>query len=208
MASVLIHMAVAKKINEELKRDERNLLLGSIVPDIGKSLNISRKVSHFTNGISDTPNVNLFYDKYKTNLNNDYELGYFIHLLTDELWFEEFMKNYMTKDGFILKNGEQIDIKEEEYFKLLYNDYTNLDPELLDYYNMDLSIFYDEYEFPINAIEEIPYNKLRRLLDEKSLIYTKNSKTKEYILSLENITLFIEYSAIYVMDKLREYKVI
>lgn len=208
MASALIHMAVTKKLNEKLKRNEKDILLGTIAPDIGKDLHIPRQVSHFTDGISDTPNIDLFYKKYKNSLNHDYELGYFIHLIVDVLWFEEFLKNYQNNNGFILKNGEKIDVTEQEYCKLLYNDYTYLDPQILDYYNMDLSIFYDEYEFPINVIEEIPYDELRRLVDKMGLIYSSNDSKKEYALSIENIVHFIEYSTIYVMDKLNEYNVL
>lgn len=208
MASALIHMAVAKRVNERLNRNEKHLLLGTIAPDIGKDLNISREISHFTEDAKVTPNLDLFYNKYKNDLTDDYELGYFIHLIVDVLWFEEFLKNYRNEDNFVLKNGETIYITEEEYCKLLYNDYTNLNSQLLDYYDMDLSLFYNEYEFPKNKIEEIPYSELRRLVDKMGLICSGDSSSKEYALSIENIVHFIEYSAIYVMDKLKEYNII
>lgn len=208
MASVLIHMAVAKRVNKRLNRNEKNLLLGTIAPDIGKDLNIPREISHFTGGSEVTPNLDLFYNKYKNDLTADYELGYFIHLIVDVLWFEEFLKNYRDQNNFILKNGEKIYISEEEYCKLLYNDYTNLNSQLLDYYDMDLSLFYDEYEFPKNKIEEIPYNELRGLVDKMGLICSDDRTSKEYALSIENIVHFIEYSAIYVIDKLKEYNII
>lgn len=208
MASVLIHMAVAKKVNEKLNRNEKHLLLGTIAPDIGKDLNIPRQISHFTDGIKVTPNLDTFYNKYKNDLTGDYELGYFIHLIVDVLWFEEFLKNYQNENNFLLKNGEKIYISEEEYCKLLYNDYTNLNSQLLDYYDMSLSVFYDEYEFPKNKIEEIPYDQLRRLVDKMGIICSGDMTSKEYALSIENIVHFIEYSTIYVMDKLKEYNII
>lgn len=208
MASALIHMAVAKRVNERLNRNEKHLLLGTIAPDIGKDLNIPREISHFTDSFKDTPNLQLFYNKYKNDLNGDYELGYFIHLIVDVLWFEEFLINYRNQNNYFLKNGEKIYITEEEFCRLLYNDYTNLNSQLLDYYNMDLSLFYDEYEFPKNKIEEIPYNELRKLVDKMGLICSGDGSTKEYALSIENIVHFIEYSAIYVMDKLKEYNII
>lgn len=208
MASALMHMAVAKKVNDKLKCDERYFFLGPIAPDIGKELKIPRKITHFTDGTTDTPDLNKFYQKYHSELNNDYELGYFVHLIVDVLWFEEFLKNYKSDDSCILKNGEKINVSEEEYCKLIYNDYTNLNAKLLDYYDMDLSIFYEEYDFPKTKIEEIPYDHFRVLLDSMSLIVSNISKPKDYMLSLENIVHFIEYSSVYVLDKLEEYKII
>ena len=38
MASAVIHLCVAKKVNEKLKMNERELLLGSIAPDISKQV--------------------------------------------------------------------------------------------------------------------------------------------------------------------------
>lgn len=47
MASGLIHICVAKEINKYLKRNEQQILLGSIAPDIAKLINISRDKTHF-----------------------------------------------------------------------------------------------------------------------------------------------------------------
>ena len=44
MASALIHLAVAKKVNEQLKRDNRILMLGSVAPDISKQIGSSRNL--------------------------------------------------------------------------------------------------------------------------------------------------------------------
>ena len=68
MASSVIHMCVAKKINETLKiKDENMLLLGSIAPDISKHLGESKTRSHF---FDDNENVdmNRFLEKYKNKL--------------------------------------------------------------------------------------------------------------------------------------------
>lgn len=203
MASALIHMAVAKKVNEQLKMDEKFFLLGSIAPDIGKELNIPRKISHFK-GEDGLPNLELFLKKYKNEINKPYELGYYVHLITDYFWSTEFITNYDKKDIYVLKDGKKVNISREKFNNLIYNDYTNLNRLILDYYNLDLSIFYDEYEFPNTMIDEIPKDKLRLLVDKMGLICSKDYSNTEYILSLENIIHFIEYAAIYVIDKLEE----
>ena len=92
MASVIIHMAVANEINKTLKRDNNKLLIGSIAPDISKHLGQSKLASHFLHDVNnDVPNINRFLNKYKNHLNDDFVLGYFIHLYTDYFWFKNFI---------------------------------------------------------------------------------------------------------------------
>lgn len=206
MASALIHMAVAKKVNEKLNLNEKYFLLGSIAPDIGKDINIPKKISHFHNS-ENLPNIDMFLDKYKSYLNNPYEMGYLVHLLTDYIWFKEFITNYDKKESYVLKNGEKINIPFQLFNELLYNDYTNLNHLILDYYNIDLSVFYEEYPLPKTAITEIPEDKLRELINKMSIICSSDYTNKEYILSLENVTHFIEYATIYVLDRLEELEI-
>ena len=47
MASAVIHIAVAKEINKDLKMKEKELFLGTIAPDISKQLGESKVKSHF-----------------------------------------------------------------------------------------------------------------------------------------------------------------
>ena len=52
MASSVIHMCVAKEINKYLNRDEKQILIGTIAPDISKIINESKEKSHFLNDIT------------------------------------------------------------------------------------------------------------------------------------------------------------
>lgn len=205
MASALIHMAVAKRINERIKYDEKILFLGVIAPDIGKDINIPRNVSHFTEGDNSVPDIEKFLEKYKDKLDRPYEMGYYIHLLTDVIWHGDFIKNYDEKSNFVLKDGQKVYITKDEFGKLIYNDYSNLNGRLLDYYDMDLSVFYDEYEFPEIFIEEIPKQHLRTLIDKMGLICSKDYSNKEYVLSIENVIHFIEFTVLYVWDNIKKY---
>ena len=57
MASSVIHMCVAKKINEKLKiPNENELLLGSIAPDISKLIGETKTRSHF---LTDGKNIDI-----------------------------------------------------------------------------------------------------------------------------------------------------
>ena len=86
MASAVIHLCVAKEVNKYLKMDENMILLGSIAPDISKQIGETKEISHFLDHTNedDIPNIDRFLSKYKSELNKPFEVGYFIHLLTDK----------------------------------------------------------------------------------------------------------------------------
>ena len=146
MASAIIHIAVAKEINKNLHMNEKELFLGTIAPDISKHLGKSKVKSHFlTNKDSDLPNLEEFLNKYKDNLNNPFIMGYYIHLFTDYLWFKYFIEEISNNNDYIkLLSGDNLKCSKEEITKLIYNDYTNLNILLIDEYNLDLSLFYEE----------------------------------------------------------------
>ena len=76
MASAIIHLCIAKKVNEKLKMNEKELFLGSIAPDISKQIGESKVKSHFLNtSDSDVPNVFDFLEKYKDSLKNPFNMG-------------------------------------------------------------------------------------------------------------------------------------
>lgn len=206
MASALIHLAVAKRVNEVLKiENEKHLLFGSIAPDIAKMVGSTRKKSHFIleDEGTDTPNIERFLGKYKKYLNEPYELGYFIHLVTDVLWFDEFLPNFVQDTYLINSWGEKIKFEEDELLEILYNDYTNLNKEVLSYYNLDLSLFYEEFEFPHNHIEEVSEEHFQDVIDKMGMI-SKNLSNASYVLKIENIIHFIEYATIYCLDELKK----
>lgn len=204
MASALIHMAVCKKVNEILKLNEKEIMLGSIAPDVAKMIGSSRRLSHYITKVdSDTPNIELFLDKYKEYLNNPFELGYYIHLLTDVMWFNEFLPNFVDDVYLTSKSGEKIKFEEKELLAILYNDYTNLNAQILDYYNMDLSLFYQEFPFPESHIKEIPKEYFPDIIKRLGLIST-NTSNYNYVLDITSITHFIQYASIYCLDEIKK----
>ena len=47
MASAIIHICVAKRVNEFLNRNEKKFILGSIAPDISKQIGQTITNSHY-----------------------------------------------------------------------------------------------------------------------------------------------------------------
>ena len=207
MASSVIHMAVANEINKVIKKDTHKLLIGSIAPDISKHLGETKVKSHFLDSEdTDIPNIDNFLNKYKDKLDDDFVIGYYIHLYTDYLWFKYFMSeiyneenNMITKlDGSIVKcNGNMLSI-------YIYNDYTNINMKLLDEYNMDLSIFYEEIPYLENIIDEIPMNEIKTIVDKTSIIIKNSKEQKDFVFNIENIKKFIEKSTELILAQLKE----
>ena len=207
MASSVIHMAVANEINKVIKKDTHKLLIGSIAPDISKHLGETKVKSHFLDSEdTDIPNIDNFLNKYKDKLDDDFVLGYYIHLYTDYLWFKYFISeiyneenNMKSKlDGSIVKcNGNMLSI-------YIYNDYTNMNMKLLDEYNMDLSIFYEEIPYLENIIDEIPMNEIKTIVDKTSIIIKNSKEQKDFVFNIENIKKFIERSTELILARLKE----
>ena len=195
MASAGGRIAVAGEFNKDLKMKEKELFLGAIAPDISKQLGESKIKSHFLlNDKSDLPILDNFLDKYQDNLNNPFIMGYYIHLFTDYLWFKYFVSEITNDNDYIkLLNENKITCSKEEISKLIYNDYTNLNILLIEEYNLDLSLFYEELEIPNIKFDEIPLNKLQVIVDQMGIIIANSKKEYTYSFNIDNIKQFIEF---------------
>lgn len=208
MASAVIHLCIAKKMNEKLCINEKEFMLGSIAPDLSKQLGEDKKSSHFlTSKKDDVPNISEFLNKYKNTLNNPFNLGYFVHLYTDKIWFDEFMRSKSYGTCIKLLDGSTPLLSKDEICRLIYNDYTNINIALLDEYNLDLSLFYEELIIPKTKINEISVDKLQILMDKMGLIIMNSKYDKSYVFDISTINEFIDYSAEKILRKIEEYKI-
>ena len=208
MASAVIHLCVAKEINKVLKMDEKELYLGSIAPDLSKQIGEEKKKSHFlTLKDDDVPNIYEFLSKYKNKLNKPFNMGYFIHLYTDKIWFAEFMRSKLYDNCIKLIDGTVVTMSEKEKIKIIYNDYTNLNIYLIDEFELDLSLFYEEFKYPDTNIDEIPIDKLPILIDKMGLIIMNSLQEKAYVFDNITINEFIRYCTDKILRKIDEYKI-
>lgn len=113
MAGYIIHLAVGKEYAknnriEDIEEFER----GIIAPDlIGEN---DKEKSHYGPS-SSKPGLNKFLEV--RGISNDYDEGYFIHLLTDFLFYNKFLKEW---------NSE------------IYEDYDKLNERLIKKYNIKI----------------------------------------------------------------------
>lgn len=206
MASSIIHIAVANEINEVLKKDESRLLIGSIAPDISKHIGETKVKSHFQDRNDSIPNLNKFLLKYGDKLDDPFILGYYIHIYTDYLWFKYFIPEVFDKDNSIIKklNGEEVKCNGNMKKQYIYNDYTNLNRQVIDEYNLNFKIFYNEIPVFENGIEEIPMDKIDLLLDKIGFIVASSNENKNFIFDMTNIRKFIETSVKLILSDIEE----
>lgn len=192
MASIVIHACVAKEINKTLKiKNEEQFLLGSIAPDLGKMINIDRTITHFLKDSNkDSPiDLDKFLNKYGMHLNDPFVLGYYIHLYTDKIWENSFLDKYISDTKIKLLNGKIIPNTDENYKKVIYEDYNNLNNILVNLYHIDIDKLKESIENSNTIISEIDSKKLSPIFE---LVKKKNKYKKEMnVFNLNDILNFI-----------------
>lgn len=106
MASRMIHYTIAKIIADKIELNNKNeFLVGSLAPDMASYEADSHpkgihKMAHFNEELEEFgvrgPNWLAFYHKYlKKNINDEFALGYFVHLICDTLWLTDIQAKYI-----------------------------------------------------------------------------------------------------------------
>lgn len=207
MASTIIHMAVAKELENKLEiSNKRDYFLGSIAPDISKQIGQSRSISHFSSNMKNgVPDINLFVKRYPMFKYNSFNLGYFIHLYTDKLWDEEIINKIVSENSIKLLDGTTIKTTPEEITELVYSDYTNLNKELINNYNLDLSTFYENFQIPDTELKEIPIDKLDILINKMSIIIENSKQEKKYTFDIYVVKEFIDKCSKEILNEIEKY---
>lgn len=149
MACATIHLAIAKKYFEtHTTLNYKDVIAGTLYPDAADN----NDESHYTN--LNRGNDNVSHVRGKVNLYsflkdhehlNDFELGCFLHLITDYLFFEEcFNTEYLLENSY------------EQFCKDLYFAYSHLNLYLSEKYN----ITEDDYmNYPSEYYSGVPYEE-------------------------------------------------
>lgn len=167
MASFSIHLAAGKIYATKNSINDLDLFYKGIVdPDLAED----KFVSHYT-GVKDKENLVLYLEN-KTQLyqflkehkiDNDYNKGIFVHLITDYLFFNDFFdKEYIRNIDY------------SSFLKDLYFSYDETNDYLITKYNIDLSMFKDKIDGNIKKdkskkIMDLNNVKLNNILDYKEL---------------------------------------
>ena len=167
MPGITIHIAIAKRYilkNKDKIIDENLFLKGSIAPDLNEAMTQITKFkdkTHYRNVCKGKVEMHLedFLEEFKTNLEEDYWKGYFLHLLADKYFYEEIFKDEYNK---AYKKGETF-----------YHDYDALNKDLMEKYN-------------IKALKNL--EKYMTKVDSNT-IYLNKDKIINYIEKMSNLNL-------------------
>ena len=208
MASTIIHLAVAKEVQKSLSVDNKyDYYLGSIAPDLSKQIGGSKYESHFLKNSykDDIPNIELFVKRYPNFKSNSFDLGYFVHLYTDKMWFEDFIENIAFNNTIKLLDGTFLQTTPEEIKSIIYSDYTNINVDIIDEYNLDLSLFYEDFRIPDTDIKEIAADKLDILINKMGIIIENSKSEKLYSFDTVIIKDFINNTCEKILEELKKY---
>jgi len=202
MASAVIHLCVAKEVNKYLKMDENSILLGSIAPDLSKLVGETKEISHFLDHTNedDIPNIDRFLAKYRGDLEKPFEMGYFIHLLTDKYWFRDYIYQYIDR---YTRDTNKRKITYTALKDIIYNDYTNINIDLIDKYNLGLDLFSNEVDLPTSRITEIPMDQLDLLIEKMGQIIASSTEEKTFIFDTKDIEIFIDNTVKYIIKDIQ-----
>ncbi len=211
MASSMIHIAVCNELNKKLKRDNSKILIGTIAPDISKLVGESKVYTHFLDSKdTDIPNIGKFLAKYMDSLNDDFVLGYYIHLYTDYLWFKYFIPEIYDKEKNLITklDGTVVNCKGEMAIMYIYNDYTNINSEIVKRYNLNINFLYAKLPKMESIIDEIDMNKISLIVNKTRQIYENSKVHKDMVFNMDNVDEFIKLSTELIMANLEEIKTI
>lgn len=136
MPSGGIHLCVGKRVADRLNiRHSMEFYIGVVSADSWRNSSSTKLGTHFLDGINSTfYRYDLFFDKYSSYMDNDFVLGYLIHLITDKYWYS---------NNFITSN-----IYEEDY-----DDLKKLCSSLVDFYDIPKLYLPSSLDNPISELD-------------------------------------------------------
>src|SRR5690625_2359426 len=168
-----MHLIIANQIAEKIPIPNKEaFLIGGIAPDAVSP----KELSHFFDGnpsdFSRRIDYEKFYEKYSSFEKQDYILGYYTHLIIDDLWLTDF---YLTWLKYRIDNDE-----------VTFMRYYNIETDLLT--------FIDEVDF-IPDLAEVTVTQVEKFLPyvKEDMNYNKEDLDKRLsVFRFEQIIGYIE----------------
>ncbi len=193
MGSAVMHLCIGKKVSQKLNNsDRKEFLIGNLAPDLSKLTNLSRYVSHFLKKVNingterEVPDLDKFIKKYKNRLNEPFIQGYLCHLISDDIWFRNYIPNHVVaitedKKQILLRDIDDY-IPYDDFKKTMYRDYSKLNKYLFEMYKINLKKF-DNMDIDNPNMEEFEFEEIHRLIEQISyfLEYTEDTIEKASI---------------------------
>lgn len=186
MGSRIMHLIISQKIAERIAiKDKASFLAGGIAPDAA----LDKEHSHFYAGQQENYTRRIdytgFLEKYNTHKEQSYILGYYTHLIADDLWLQGFylpwLKNRMEND--------------QNLGRLYHQDFMLLNGQLLAYYSFNESIL--PSKATIVNLEEVTEQEVMQFLPyvQGDMVYDEDMlKQNLQVFTLPQIIGYIETS--------------
>lgn len=154
MPSRIMHVCIGEMVCTKLKLDRNRFLIGTVSPDAYYNRDF-KKLSHF---FLSTPSktayidCDAFLEKYRDSLQDDFFLGYYCHLLSDNLFHELIASKYL--------HPYEIEDRKRR-LSMCYHDFGVLNGKLIQYYNLNNDfVYFDDF-----SLEEIDAKSYRNVVD-------------------------------------------
>jgi hypothetical protein len=189
VGSWLMHVVIANKILKQVEVEDREaFLMGALAPDASPH----KEVSHFFAGdhhnYTRTIDFEGFLQKYDTHKHHAYVLGYYTHLIADEIWLSGFYLPW-------LKQRMEVDA---DMHKRYHRDFSLLNEKLLEHYGCKEELLRSMEEVGnIIDVEEVSREELERLIPHvrKCMEYDEGVIKEELeVFTMEQILGYIETS--------------
>jgi hypothetical protein len=184
-----MHLIIANRIAANISsKDKSSFLLGGIVPDAVSP----KELSHFYIGdVSDysrSIDFEKFLNKYSSYKHSHFILGYYTHLIADDIWLKGFFLPW-------LKNRLETD---KDIFNLYHNDFRLLNGKLLEYYGFTNELQQElQKRSEIIELQELTLKDIKKFIPDvlEDMDYDqKNIEQPLNVFTFEQIVGYIETS--------------
>lgn len=157
MGSRVMHLLIANHIANHFSiQDKLPFLLGGVAPDAVSP----KELSHFfvgdTSDYSRSIDYEAFIQKYNSHKHSNFILGYYTHLIADDLWLKGFflpwLKNRLDKD--------------KEMLGRYHNDFRLLNGKLLRYYNFSTDLIKGIEKVEPDSLQEVKAQDIETFLPD------------------------------------------
>lgn len=196
MSSIIMHIYISKRIQEELNLSNK-FLAGSVLPDMIKIKTMDRKGTHYIKEVENStkrlPDLEKFLDENKSRFNDEIVLGYYAHLIEDKIWFDNYIDSFAKciDEENILYTSDNTIHSPEQFRKDIYADYVSVDNYLITQSNMDIDSVRSNIKKELvgydvdNVVEE--NIQFPTLPDDARIIFISQSCLEDYINESVNV---------------------
>lgn len=196
MSSIIMHIYISKRVQEELNLSNK-FLAGSVLPDMIKIKTMDRKGTHYIKEVENStkrlPDLEKFLDENKGRFNDEIVLGYYAHLIEDKIWFDKYIDSFAKciDEENILYTSDNTIHSPEQFRKDIYADYVSVDNYLITQSKMDIDSVRSNIKKELvgydvdNVVEE--NIQFPTLPDDARIIFISPSCLEDYINESVNV---------------------